>query len=170
MAIAEHSSHLRGNLKRFSTTPKSQATFSTSFNNHCRHLRDGLEILSTFITFISFDNIPTNITVTAIENLETGHNLWRRRCHCSGIKHLTPAAHSLCKYTQEIILFRILISKRRLGPDIWPEIANQAKSTQDIMRRVQSKEVHYQRKASGSKTCALSPFGKKARHVSLLTS
>lgn len=64
----------------------------------------------------------------------------------------------------------ILTGEGRLESDIWPEIANQDKNTENIMRRVQSKEAYYTQRINEIKICALSASGKKARYMSQLTS
>lgn len=64
----------------------------------------------------------------------------------------------------------VLIGNKRLSPDIWPETPDQAKSTEDMMRTVWEKEVHYRQKISGTKTCLLTPSGRDVRHVSSLIS
>ena len=59
----------------------------------------------------------------------------------------------------------VLIGKRRLGPDIWPDTPEQAKSTEDMIRSIWGKEAHWQYKTSGNKNYLLSSSGKKARFV-----
>ena len=83
------------------------------------------------------------------------------------MKDLMPAAQRLYEYTWEVVAYMILIGKEHLGPDIWPETPEQAKSTKNIMRSICGKKAHWQYKASGTKSCPLSPFGKEARFVGL---
>ena len=78
---------------------------------------------------------------------------------------MIPAAQSLCKYTWEVVACIVLTGKGGLGPDIWPETPEQAKSTKDMMRSIWNKEAHWQCKASWTKSCLLSPLGKEARFV-----
>ena len=44
-------------------------------------------------------------------------------------------------------------------PDIWPEISDQAKSIEDMMRVVWAKEGHCQQKKCRTKTITLSSSG-----------
>lgn len=62
----------------------------------------------------------------------------------------------------------VLIGKRCLGPDIWPETVGQAKSIKSMMTRVWFKEVQCQQRANKIKTCALSLSGKEFKHIYLL--
>ena len=64
----------------------------------------------------------------------------------------------------------ILIGDEHLGSEIWPETPNQAESTEDMMRTVWAEKAYCQQKASGTKTYSLSPSGKEAIYMSLLTS
>ena len=61
----------------------------------------------------------------------------------------------------------VLTGKGRPGPDIWPEIPKQAKSTEDMMRSIWGKETHRRCKTSGTKSCPLFPSGKEIRFVGL---
>ena len=61
----------------------------------------------------------------------------------------------------------VLTSKRRLRPDIWLETLEQAESTEDMMRSIWGTEAYRRCKASGIKSCLLSPSGKEARFVGL---
>ena len=61
----------------------------------------------------------------------------------------------------------VLTGKRRLGPDIWSKIPEQAESTEDIIRSIWGKEAHWRCKTSGIKSSPLSPSGKKARFMGL---
>lgn len=63
----------------------------------------------------------------------------------------------------------VLIGKGRLGPNIWPETADYAKSTENMIRVVWAKKAYHWQKASETKTIALSFSTQEARHVSLLT-
>ena len=64
-----------------------------------------------------YDVTPLSTKASAMDFL-----LWRGYCRHSRIKDLPPAAYSLCKFTWEAVVFMVLTGKRRLGPDIWPEI------------------------------------------------
>ncbi len=147
-------------------------TSSAPINNQSRRLREGLKIQlvsTTSTSFVSGSEIPED-TPSSIESAETGYALWRGHCRRSGIKDSTPAACSLCEYTWEVILYMVLTGSGRLSPDIWPETPDQAEGTEEMMRTVWAEEAHRRRKASGTKTCLLSPSGKEARHVSPLIS
>lgn len=61
-----------------------------------------------------------------------------------------------------------MISEERLGPNIWPEVADQAKGTKDIMRRVWAIEAYCQQKVSETNSIALFSSGKKAKYMSEL--
>ncbi len=63
-----------------------------------------------------------------------------------------------------------MTDKRCLGPDIWPEISDQVKKTENMMRTVWVEEAHCQQKASGTRTPLLSPSNKVAKHMSPLIS
>ena len=59
----------------------------------------------------------------------------------------------------------VLTGKGHPGPDIWPETAEQAESTEDMIRSIWSKEAHWRCKASRTKSCPLSSSGKEARFM-----
>ena len=144
MTTAEHSSYIRGTLEDFSAAPKSQRLSSASSINHCRRLREGLETQLEFTNSTLFVSGPDilNITLAAAELLETSCILWRGHCRHLGIMDSTPTTYNLYKYIWKVILCMVLIDERRLGPDIWPEITNQTKSIEDMMRVVWAKEAH----------------------------
>ena len=146
---------------------KSQLIFSAPTTNHCRRLRKGLEtqLASTTSSSSVIDSDISEVIVSSIEPSETGYSLWRGHRRCSGIKNSIPAAQSLCKYTWEVVACMVLTDKERLGPDMWPETPEQAESTEDMIRSIWGKEAHRRCKASGTKSCPLSPSGKEARFV-----
>lgn len=146
---------------------KSQLTSSAPTTNHRRRLREGLETqpASTASTSLVIDSDISKVTGSSIEPSGTGYSLWRGHRRRSGIKDSIPAARSLCEYTWEVVACMVLTGKGRLGPDIWPETPEQAESTEDMMRSIWGKEAHRQCKASGTKSCPLSPSGKEARFV-----
>lgn len=59
----------------------------------------------------------------------------------------------------------VLIHKRYLELDIWPETLEQDKLIENIIRLIWGKEAYWQFKASGTKNYWLSLFGKEARFV-----
>lgn len=61
----------------------------------------------------------------------------------------------------------VLITKRSPKSDIWPETLEQAKSIKDMIRSILGKEVHWQYKASKTKSSPLSFSGKEIRFVGL---
>lgn len=63
----------------------------------------------------------------------------------------------------------VLTGKGCLRLDIWPEIIDQAKNIENMIRGVWVKEAHRWQKASGTKTIALSSSGQEVRHLSPLT-
>ena len=146
---------------------KSQLTSSAPTTNHRLCLREGLETqpASTTSTSLVIDSDISKVTSSSIEPSGTGYSLWRGHCHCLGIKNSILAAQSLCEYTWEIVTCMVLTGKERLGPDIWPETPEQVKFTEDMMRSIWGKEAHWRCKASGTKSCPLSPSGKEARFV-----
>lgn len=81
------------------------------------------------------------------------------------IKNLTPTIHSLCKYTEEAVLYMIITNVGRERPDIWPKMSEQVKSTKDIMITIQGKEAYCKQKAMGIKIILLLPFGNKIRYI-----
>ncbi len=96
------------------------------------------------------------------------HSLWRGYCRCLGIKDSIPAARSLCEYTWEVVVCMVLTGEGRLGPDIWPESPQQAKSTESMMRTTWNIEAMRRRKGSGKPDCPLTPTGKVVRHIHAL--
>ena len=146
---------------------KSQLTFSAPTTNHRRRLRKGLETqpASTTSTSLIIDSDISDVAGSSIEFSETGYSLWRGHRRCSGIKNSIPAACSLCKYTWEVVACMVLTSKGRPGPNIWPETPEQAKSIEDMMRSIWGKEAYWQCKASGTKSCPLSPSNKEPRFM-----
>ncbi len=62
----------------------------------------------------------------------------------------------------------VLTGKGRLGPDIWPEIPQQAESTESMMRTTWNAEAMWRQKGSGKPDCPLAPTGKEARYVCAL--
>ena len=116
---------------------------------------------SLFInTFNIFEVTPLPIKAPA-----TSHSLWRKYCRYLGIKDSIIAGCSLCKYTWEVVICRVLTSKEYLGPDIWPEIYQQAKCMESMMRIMWNTEVMQQQKASGKPDCPLAPMGKEVKHM-----
>ena len=118
-------------------------------------------------SFTNASDIP-EVTASPTEALATGHSLWRIYRRRLGIKDSIPAGRSLYKYTWGIVVYMVLTGKRRLGPDIWPETPQQAKSTESMMRITWNTEAMRRRKASGKPDCPLAPTGKEARHVRAL--
>ena len=146
---------------------KSQLTSSISTINHCRRFKEGLEtqLASTSsISLIIGSNI-SDVTSSSIKLFRIGYSLWHRYCHCLRIKNLILATHSLCKYTWEVNAYIVLTGKGRLGPNIWPKTPKQAGSIENMIRLIWGKEAHWQYKTSGTKSCVLSPPGKKVRFV-----
>lgn len=173
MTIAKNSRRLRENLKGLLATPRSQATFSASSINCCCCLKERLETQpesTTSNSFVIGFNFPSNLTSTAAKAAKAGFTMWRKHCRQSRIKDSIPAAHSLSKFTQKIIVYIVLTGKERLGLNIWLETGNQAKGTEDMIRKIQATEAHYQQKTSETNSIALFFFGKEAKHVSPLTS
>lgn len=163
---------MKKSLENFSAALKSQKISSASSVNYCQRVREGLETQPeciNFTLFVSGSDIP-DITLATAKSSKTSYALWQGHCWHVGIKNSTPTAHSLCKYTWEVILYMVFIGKNCLRPDIQPETADQTGSTEDMMRLVGVKEAHYWQKANRRKTIALSPSGQEGRHVSLLTS
>lgn len=64
----------------------------------------------------------------------------------------------------------ILISEKRLGPDIWSEISDQDEHIEDMMKTIWDREAHCQQNIGATKTYLLSPFNKEIEQVSLLIS
>lgn len=60
----------------------------------------------------------------------------------------------------------ILTSEEHLKTDIQPEIIDQAKGNEDIMRKVWAMEVYYPKNASETYFIAFSLLGKKVKHMS----
>ncbi len=84
-------------------------------------------------SFTSASDIP-DVPLLPIKASAMGYLLWRRYCRRSRIKDLTSAARSLYEYTWKIVFCMVLTSEGRLGPDIWPEIPQQAESPESMMR------------------------------------
>ncbi len=91
-------------------------------------------------SFTNASDIP-NVILLSTKASATGHPLWRGYRRCSGIKDLTPAAHSLCEYTWEVVICMVLTGEGRLGPDIWPETTQQAESTESMLRTMWNVEA-----------------------------
>lgn len=108
-----------------------------------------MSITSTL--FVSYSGILDN-TPFSIESIKTDYPLKCRYCWCSVIKYSIIAAHDLGKYTQKVILYKVLTGKECLGPDILPEIPNQADGIKDIMTTVWVKKTYYWQKVNGTKT------------------
>ena len=86
-----------------------------------------------FSFFTNISDIP-NIILLPTKASATDYSLWLRHCHCMGIRDLTPTICTICKHTWEIMVYMILTSKGRLGPDIWSETFQQVESTEHILR------------------------------------
>ncbi len=121
-------------------------------------------------TFNSFTNAFDihDITPLYTEASAIGHLLWRRYCRCLGIKDSIFAAHNLYKYTWRIVVYMVLTGEGRLGPDIWSETLQQAKTTENMMRIMWNAEVMWRQKGSEKLDYPLAPIGKKAKHMRIL--
>ncbi len=106
---------------------------------------------TTSTSFVCGSDIPED-TPFSIESAEKGHALWRRHRRRSWNNDSTLTACSLCKYIWEVILCMLLTGNRRLSPDIWPKIPDQAEDTEEMIKTIWAEEVHCQQKASGTKT------------------
>ena len=100
-------------------------------SNYCQDLRTQLytnqrqssrshPAATTSSLFTNISNIP-EVTPLPTKILAISHSLWHKHCYRLGIKDLTPASCSLCKYTWEIVFCIVLTGKKRLGPDKWPK-------------------------------------------------
>lgn len=58
--------------------------------------------------------------------------------------------------------------KRFLGPDIWPETLGQAKSIENMMKKLWGIEVNYWQKADRMPNNPLFLTGKEVKHMRLL--
>lgn len=58
-----------------------------------------------------------------------------------------------------------MISKRRLGLDLWPETLEQAKNTRSRINTIWNIKAIYWQKIRKRPDCPLSPIGKKAKYV-----
>ena len=123
---------------------KSQWTSFTPTINYCRRLRKGLETQLAFkaSTSLVIDSEIFNVTISSIQLSRKDYFLWHEYCCYSGIKDSIPTALNLCKYTWKVVVCMVLTGKGRIGPDIWPETPKQAKSTEEMIRSIWSKEVH----------------------------
>lgn len=65
-------------------------------------------------------------------------------CHI-GIKNSLLKQANLCKYTQEVIAYIVIIDKRCLDPDIWPDTLNKNISIEDVIFSTQFKEAMKQK-------------------------
>ena len=83
--------------------------------------------------FTNASNIP-KVTFLPTKAPAIGHFLWRGYCNHLEIKNLIPAGRSLCKYIWEVIVYIVLTDKKRLKPNIWLEIPQQAESIESIIR------------------------------------
>lgn len=139
-----YKNRLKKNLESLSATPRSQATFFILFINRRQLLREGLEIQLESITsnsFVSSLNIP-DPTFAVAELLEADFTIWQGYHQRSGIKDSTPAACSLSKFIWKVIVCKILTGEGYLGPDIWPEVADQIEGMEDITRKVWATEAY----------------------------
>lgn len=66
------------------------------------------------------------------------------------------------------MIYMVLTDKDRLGPDIWPETSQQAKSIESMMKTIWNTEAMRQQKASGMSDSLLSPDGNEIKHVRVL--
>ena len=134
--------------KGLKTHLTSTTSIASGIINHCRLIRERLEsyppsnhrqglgtqpcsnqwhglgpqpAVTASSSFPNASNIPNKVTPSTNQASGTGYVLWCRHCCCTWIKSLTSAAHSLCNYIWKVIAYMVLTSKRRLGPDIWPE-------------------------------------------------
>lgn len=86
------------------------------------------------------------------------------------IKDLIPATCSLNKFIYKVMAYIVLIGERCLGLYIWPEAADQTKDKEDLMRKVQTMEAHYQQKTNGNHFIAFFAFSKEVSQMNQLTS
>lgn len=117
--------------------------------------------------FVSGPDI-SNITTATIELPKTGYTLWRGYYWCLGIKNSIPITCSLYEYIWKVILYIVLIDERRLGLNMWPEIVDQAKSTEDIIKVVWAKKTHCWQKTNETKFIVLFPTDQEVRYVNPL--
>ncbi len=132
-----------------------------------RHDLETRPAVTTSSSFTNASDIP-NITPSPTKAPGTGYSLWRGHRRRIGIKDSTPAAHSLCEYTWEMVACMVLTGEGRLGPDIWPETPGQVESMESMIRIIWGMEVNRRQKTSGTPDSLLSPTGKEARHTRLL--
>lgn len=62
----------------------------------------------------------------------------------------------------------VLTDEKHLEPDIWPKAANQAKSMEDIIRRVWATKTQYWQKAKKTHFILSFPSRKEAKNMSQL--
>ena len=62
----------------------------------------------------------------------------------------------------------VLTGEGRLGPDIWPEIPQQAETTESIIRTTWNTEAMWQQKGSRKPECPLAPTGKEVKYICTL--
>lgn len=149
---------------------KNKATFFIFFINYCQHLKKRLETHPQSTIFTSFINgfDIFNIKLANTKSLKTSYVLWRQHCWSLRIKDLILVIYSLYKYTQKVILYMVLTDKKCLEPNIQPKIANQDKSTNNMMRKIWAKKTYCRQKISEIKSSTLFFFGKKAKYMSVL--
>ena len=88
---------------------------------------------TTSSLFTNAFNIP-KVTSSPTKSPIIDHSLWRGHYCYLGINNSILVSRSLCDYTWEIYVYMVLIGKERLGPDIWPEIPQQAESIKSMIR------------------------------------
>lgn len=147
------------------------------FNHHqgleiqpCLNQRQGSGSHSAATTSSSFINVfdISDITLSPTKVSTTGYSLWHKHRCCTGIKDSMSITRSLCKHTCKVMVYTVLTSKRRLGPDIWAETLQQVESTKNMMRAIWNTETMCRQKASGTSNCLLFLTGKEARYMHVL--
>ena len=87
-----------------------------------------------------------------------------------GIKDFLPKQASFCEHTWEVIVYMVIISKKRSGPDIWPEISNKATNTEDIILTIWYKKAMKQTEINPQQYYSSSSSAKKACYASYTSS
>ena len=77
---------------------------------------------ASLLTLLSSNPPPPDYKKTDEELV--GEFLRQGICRCMGIKDYLPKQASFCEYTWEVVACRVITSKERSGPDIWPETPN----------------------------------------------
>ena len=67
--------------------------------------------------------------------------LWYVICYYMGIKEFLPKKANFYEYTWEVVVYMVIICKRRLSPNIWPETPNQDIDIENIIFTIWYKEV-----------------------------